>query len=141
MKKLLLIFLLFPLIAGENVEQLLCHKWIQISYRAHNEVNPRNVDASQAKSCSFNADGTYSETMYNNTFKATGNWALDSDKKKFGLSLRTMNGLSVPVSTGEIPKNTIILKLTKDTLIYGNEGYYGKNYTYGHNDWYFVRAK
>jgi hypothetical protein len=141
MKKLLLIFLLFPLIAGENVEQLLCHKWVQVEYRSHNEVKPHPVNASMAKECSFNIDGTYTEVMYNNTFKANGSWALNGDKTKFGLSLNSINGLSVPVATGEIPKNKIILKLTKDTLVYGSEGYYGNNMIYGHDDSYFIKAK
>jgi hypothetical protein len=82
-----------------------------------------------AKECSFNIDGTYTEVMYNNTFKANGSWALNGDKTKFGLSLNSINGLSVPVATGEI------------TLVYGSEGYYGNNMIYGHDDSYFIKAK
>jgi hypothetical protein len=53
-----------------------------------------------------------------------------------------INGKSFPVPDDTSKHyNYIILKLTKDSLIYGQEALYGEKRVYGHDDWYFVRAK
>jgi hypothetical protein len=94
----------------------------------------------------MDADGSYQETVYNNalnnTLKISGKWYLNSDQTKLGYKFEEINGYKLPVSSDTARHfNTIILKLTTDTLIYGNEAYYGNNKVYGHDDWYFVREK
>jgi len=88
----------------------------------------------------FNVDGTYTEVAYSGKMKTTGQWFLNEDQTKMEFMISSFNGQQIP----PFPETTrhfnkIILKLTKDTLIYGNEAYYGEKKIYGHDDLYFVR--
>lgn len=91
----------------------------------------------------FKPDGTYEESIYNGQMKTTGNWYLNEDGTKMEFMISSLNGKTIP----PFPETTrhyniIILKLTADTLIYGNEFYRAKEggpMVYNHSDSYFVR--
>jgi hypothetical protein len=121
-------------------KMLLCHKWIQFAFKQNAASSPQMIDKSMAKESIFKADGTYEDVMYDNKFKASGNWFLNEDQTKLEFTISSVNGKDIPPFP-ETTKhyNIIIFKLNKDTLIYGQEAYYGKNKVYGHDDWYFVR--
>ena len=96
-----------------------------------------------AKDITFKADGTYQDAIYNGQMKTTGNWYLNEDESKMDFTISTINGKDYSQFnvTGR-HYNIIILKLTADTLIYGNEYYRGKEggpMVYNHSDLYFVR--
>jgi hypothetical protein len=124
-------------------KKLLCHKWMQFAFKADMATPQKTIDKSMAKEITFKADGTYQDAIYNDQFKTTGNWYLNDDENKMEFTLSTINGKEVP----PFPEtsrhyNIIILKLTADTLIYGDEFYRGKEgqaMVYNHSDWYFVR--
>ena len=143
MTKYLCCVLAVILLSVQNDKKnLLCHKWIQFAFKSHKEASLHYVARTMAKECQFKSDGSYIESTNNNTVKSQGNWYLNPKQSKFDLTTLTINGLHVPVSTNPTRHyNHIILKLTRDTLIYGEEDYYGKDYVYGHDDWYFVREK
>lgn len=96
-----------------------------------------------AQDITFKADGTYDSAIYNGQMKTTGNWYLNDNETKMELTLSTMNGKAMPPFPETTRHYTIILlKLTADTLIYGNEFYRGKEggpMVYNHSDLYFVR--
>jgi hypothetical protein len=119
---------------------LLCHKWIQFAFKQNAASSPQMIDKSMAKESIFKADGTYEDAMYDNKLKTTGNWLLNEDQTKMVFTISNVNGKDIPPFS-ETTKhfNIIILKLTADTLIYGNEFYHGKDRVYDHFDWYFVR--
>jgi hypothetical protein len=96
------------------------------------------VDCSKKK-CEFMKNGDYQEEMF--CVEGSGNWAFNSDSTKFGYQLTEYMGHKIGTKNPVAYYNQIILKLTPDTLIYGSEGYYGKEKKYGHDDWYFVRVK
>jgi hypothetical protein len=53
-----------------------------------------------------------------------------------------MNGKHMnSVSIEQTKPTTIILLLSKDSLILGNEAYFGKDHKYGYDDWYYVPAE
>jgi hypothetical protein len=88
----------------------------------------------------FTEDGNYEEEMY--CLKSTGKWFFNSDQTKFDFILTTFNGMAIPAFSDTTRRtNKLIIKLTKDTLIYGAEAYYGNDKIYGHDDWYFVRQE
>ncbi|MEB0262306.1 hypothetical protein [Mucilaginibacter sp. 10B2] len=124
----------------DDRKALLCHSWKQVAYKSVKDTLPKAVSEQMAKICSFNTDGNYEEEMYN--LKSSGKWFFNSDKTKIGYVLTAFNGKPLPTfpDTTRRP-NTIILKLTQDTLIYGHEAYYGPDKIYGHNDYYFVKVK
>lgn len=135
-----LIAMLVSMKSDNGRKDMLCQTWVQFAFKKNGAISAGAIDNSMAKTCTFNPDGSYEESMYNNALKISGHYFLNSDQTKFDLQLEVMNGQTLPVSSdGTKHYNTIILKLTKDTLIYGNEAYYGETRVYGHDDWYFVR--
>jgi hypothetical protein len=145
MKKCAVIILSVILLSikSDDRKTLLCHHWVQFASRIEMDAPVKSTDASMAKDITFKSDGTYEESIYNGQMKTTGNWYLNDDETKMEFTLSTMNGKTMP----EFPETTrhyniIILKLTTDTLIYGNEYYRGKEggpMVYNHSDLHFVR--
>ena len=135
--------ILLSMKSDDNKKDLLCHHWVQFASTSEIGAPLKPTDASMAKDITFKSDGTYQDAIYNNQFKTTGNWYLNEDESKMEFSLSTINGKDVP----PFPEtsrhyNIVILKLTADTLIYGNEYYRGKEggpMVYNHSDLYFVR--
>jgi hypothetical protein len=118
-------------------KDLLCHKWVQFAFKRNVEISPSPVDKSMAKTCFFNQNGEYMELM---GLKATGHYFLNTTQTKIALQYEVINGKKFSLSADTAKHyNIIILRLTKDTLIYGQEAYYGEKRVYGHVDWYFVR--
>jgi len=143
MKKLLLGFLLFTtvnLFGQNNKLDLFCCQWIQYGYKSHNDtiVKLINEDCSKKK-CEFSKDGKYIEDMY--CIISKGYWAFNEDSTKVGFKLTEFMGKKIGDKSTIKFFNQLIIKLTKDTLIYGNEGTYGNERVYGHDDWYFIRKK
>jgi hypothetical protein len=143
MKTLITLFILITSVSFKTQEQksLLIGKWKQFAWKAHDSKELKKTDEECAnKKITFEKNGSYKEEMY--CLKSTGQWYFNSDQTKIGFTLETFNGMKSPPSNSQKKyTNTIILKLTKDTLIYGHEGYFGNDRIYGHNDWYFVRQK
>lgn len=136
----LVISLIVSLIKIEaDKKELLCHHWVQFAFKKNGAVMPISVDALMAKECSFAGDDKYDETMYNKAFKASGKWFFNNDQTKMGMTIDNVNGQNFPGQDQFRNTNIVILKLTKDTLVYGEEAYYGKDRVYGHDDLYFVR--
>ncbi|MGZ3928538.1 MAG: hypothetical protein ACXVJG_16395 [Mucilaginibacter sp.] len=146
MKKYISVILSIILLSMKSVDDrktLLCHNWVQFASRSEMGAPVKPTDASMAKDITFNADGTYQDAIYNNQFKTTGNWYLNEDESKMEFMVSSINGKSAP----PFPETTrhyniIIVKLTADTLIYGDEYYRGKEggpMVYNHSDLYFVR--
>jgi hypothetical protein len=50
-------------------------------------------------------------------------------------------GRKIPGNDLPTSFNSIILKLTRDTLIIGQEAYFGPEKIKGHNDWYYLKIK
>lgn len=139
---LIVVVLLLSMKSDNDRKQLLCQKWLQFALKLHDASSPRAIDRSMAKESAFKADGTYDDLMYNGALKTSGEWFLNDDQTKMEFTITSLNGKAMPPFP-ETTKhyNIIILKLTKDTLVYGQEAYYGKAKVYGHDDWYFVREK
>ena len=129
--------ILLSMKADNGKRDLLCHKWIQVAFKRNSETAPTPVDRSMAKTCVFNPDGGYVELM---GMKASGHYFLNATQTKIAFQYEMINGKAFTLS-GDTTKhyNYIILKLTKDSLIYGQEALYGEQRVYGHDDWYFVR--
>lgn len=141
MKTLLITFISFFIIgsAQESKQSLLCHKWTQCGYKVFKDKKPKPPAKNGAINLEFFNNGTYQSTLYGITAK--GNWKFNSDSTKFGENVTESNGQKIPGST-DIVTNLVILKLTSDSLIYGDESNYGTTpKTYGHDDYYFVRGK
>ena len=131
--------ILLSMKADNGKKDLLCHKWVQFAFKRNVETSPSPIDKSMAKTCVFNPNGEYVELM---GLKASGHYFLNAAQTKIAFQYEMINGKSFPVSDDTTKHyNIIILRLTKDTLIYGQEAYYGEKRVYGHDDWYFVRAK
>jgi hypothetical protein len=146
MKKYITVILsvvLLSMKSDDSKKDLLCHHWVQFASKSEIGAPLKLTDASMAKKIAFKADGTYQDAIYNDQFKTTGNWYLNEDENKMEFSISTINGKNAP----PFPEtsrhyNIIIIKLTADTLIYGNEFYRGKEgapLVYNHSDLYFVR--
>jgi hypothetical protein len=131
--------ILLSMKADNGRKELLCHKWVQFAFKRNIETSPSPIDKSMAKTCIFDPNGGYVELM---GLKASGHYFLNAAQTKISLQLEVINGKTMPVSADTTKHfNIIILRLTKDTLIYGQEAYYGEKRVYGHDDWYFVREK
>lgn len=141
MKILSSIFTLLLLVSFQSENKsLLIGRWRQVGFKAHNSNDITiKTDECSTKTMFFNADGTYEEEMY--CLKSTGKWFLNKDRTKFDCTITNFNGMELPTFHDTTKFTNVILKLTNDTLIYGNEAYYGKDKIYGHDDWYFVRQK
>jgi hypothetical protein len=146
MKKYIAVILpviLLSMKSDDSKKDLLCHHWVEFAYASEIGAPVKPTDSSMAKEITFKSDGTYEESIYNGQMKTTGNWYLNDEETKMEFTLSTMNGKTMP----EFPEttrhyNVIILKLTADTLIYGNEYYRGKEggpMVYNHSALHFVR--
>ncbi|HTB52843.1 MAG TPA: hypothetical protein VK718_08720 [Ferruginibacter sp.] len=142
MKTLLIILALLAFVSFQtDNKSLLVGTWKQFGYKAHGSTEIKTtIDNCSNKIMTFSEDGSYEEEM--NCLQSTGKWFLNSDQTKFDFTLTSFNGMAIPAS-GDTTKriNKLIIKLNKDTLIFGEEAYYGNNKVYGHDDWYFVRQK
>lgn len=119
--------------------KIISQKWIQFAAKRHDQEKPGPVTADMAITYVLKANNTYDEFQYNNMLKITGKWKFADNEKKLLFMVTSLNVKDMPVFEGK--PTTIILKLTSDTLIIGNEAYYGKDAVYGHDDQYFVKAK
>jgi hypothetical protein len=135
--------LLLSVKSDSSKKELLCHRWIQVASKKNIASSPQMIDKSMAKEIIFKNDGTYEDAIYNGQFKTTGKYFLNQDTTKMEFMVSSINGKAYPPFPEESRHyNVIILKLTADTLIYGNEFYIGKdskNMVYDHSDQYFVR--
>lgn len=145
MRKYLLVFLAIISISlkSNNKKDLLCHHWVQFAFKSEIGAPVKPTEASMAQDITIKSDGTYDESIYNGQMKTTGKWHLNNDETKMEFMLSSMNGKSIPPFPETVRHyNIIILKLTADTLIYGNEFYRSKKgepMIYNHSDLYFVR--
>jgi hypothetical protein len=131
--------LILTVMIKDDKKTLLCHKWVQIGFKNHDALFQK-IDKSTAKECLLDKDGNYIESAYNNTLNLNGQWFLNADQSKMEFVITTMNGKKLDLPTDTTRHfNIILLKLTKDTLIYGQEKYYGQKRIYGHDDLYFIR--
>jgi hypothetical protein len=139
----MLTVILLAMKSNNSKKDLLCHHWVQFASTSYMNAPVKSTDASMAQDITFKADGTYDSAIYNGQMKTTGNWYLNDNETKMELTLSTMNGKAMPPFPETTRHYTIILlKLTADTLIYGNEFYRGKEggpMVYNHSDLYFVR--
>jgi len=140
---LILPITLLSIKSDKSKKELLCHKWVQFAWKKNLASSPQIIDRSRAKEIIFKSDGTYEDAIYNNQIKTTGKYYLNEDTTKIELMLLSLNGKAYP----PFPEtsrhyHTIILKLSADTLIFGDEFYIGKDaktMVYDHSDEYFVR--
>ena len=125
---------------GQNTKfHLLSGKWIAYGFKSHKDSIVKIIREDCAKEkYDFNKDGNYTQEMF--CSKQHGKWAFNDDSTKIGFKLTEFMGQKVE---DKLPMkyHHLIIKLTKDTLIIGSEGYYGNERTYGHDDSYFVRKK
>ncbi len=128
--------------ADNGRKELLAHTWVQFAFKKNGASFASLVDKTAAKTCIFNNNGSYTESTYNSGVKISGDYFLNGDQSKIAIKFSVLNGQALPYSTDTSKHyNIIILRLTQDTLIYGQEARYGERRTYGHDDWYFVRKK
>ena len=138
----IILILMLSMKTDNNNKSLLCHEWIEFAYKTHNDAVPETVISSMKKECTFNANGDYEESMYHYMLVSSGKWFLNSNQTKMGFTISDINGDKLPAPADTTRHfNMVILKLNSDTLIYGQEGYYGNKHIYGHDDWYFVRKE
>jgi hypothetical protein len=140
---IILSIILLSMKSNDSKKDLLCHHWVEFGFTSQIGDPVKLIDASMAEEITIKPDGSYNESLYNGQLKMIGNWYLNEDETKMDLTLSSLNGKGVSQfnETGR-HFNIIILKLTADTLIYGNEEYRGKEggpMVYNHSDLYFVR--
>ena len=115
-------------------------KWKQYGYKSfHDNVIKTSKEECANKVMKFGKDGSYEEEMYSLVGK--GVWRFNQDSTRFGYVFseymgRKISGDGIPTSF-----NSIILKLSRDTLIIGQEAYFGPEKIKGHNDWYYLKIK
>jgi hypothetical protein len=129
--------------SNESKKDLLCHHWIQCASKSEMDAPVKTTDPSMAKDLTIKSHGTYDESIYNGQLKTSGNWYLNDDETKLDFTTANLNGKDVSqFNPSTRHYHIIILKLTADTLIYGEEFYKGKEggpLVYNHSDLYFVR--
>jgi hypothetical protein len=136
----ILLLLLTSMKIEEDKKKLLCHKWIQFATKAHTDAAPKPIAEDIVKECVFKKSGYYEEIQDEDMVMATGQWLFSPDKKKMKFHYATLNAQHIPPLPESADRfDIIILKLTKDTLIYGKEIYNEKGETTGHDDLYFVK--
>ena len=123
----------------EDRKQLLCAKWRQYAYKSRSDSAAKSVSASMAKLMTFKNNGDYEEELI--TSHGKGKWRFNDAQTKLGFTFSEFNGINMQSQDTSIETNIIILKLNRDTLIYGTEGLYGGMAKNDHDDWYFVREK
>jgi hypothetical protein len=119
---------------------LVCQRWRQVGIKSfHKDYHP--LDQSAAEVILIKKDGNYEEEIYS-TIKIKGRWKFNIDSSKLAFAMTEMNGTTIEgLSLADTNPTDSIIKLTKDTLIYGALAFYGQQKEYGHDDWYFVREK
>jgi hypothetical protein len=124
---------------GQSKTNMLYGEWIQFGFKPNKaaEIKILTEDCSKKKA-EFKKDGTYIEEMY--CLKSSGYWDFNADSTKLGIQLTEFNGQTIGKKSAPTFR-TLIIKLTQDTLVYGQEAYYGNDRVYGHDDWYFVRKR
>ncbi len=124
----------------EDKKNLLVGHWKEFGYKFHNDTAMKSVSEECAiKTMTFRNDWTYEERMF--CITSSGKWFFNKNQTKFDFSMDNFNGMKVSSFTDTTKINQLIIKLTKDTLIYGSEGYFGEKGIYGHDDFYFVKQK
>jgi len=123
----------------EDKRQLLCGKWRQYAYKSRSDSAAKAVSISMAKGMTFKSNGDYEEELV--TSHGKGKWRFNEAQTKLGFTFSEFNGIKLESQDTAIETNIIILRLTRDTLIYGTEGLYGSMAKNDHDDWYFVREK
>jgi hypothetical protein len=142
MKKCTIIILsviLLSMKSDDDRKTLLCHKWISFGYKQNTSLSLIAIDSSKHE-LFFKKDGTYKELVneHQSKFKITGTWFFNSDQTKLGMEISTINGKKLPPDQDSTKRTKyIILKLTKDTLIYEDE----QPLVYYKFDWYLARKK
>lgn len=138
---LISVFLLSLQTEKADKKNLIVGHWKEFGYKFHDDTVMKSVSEECAlKTMTFGNDWTYEESMY--CLTSGGKWFFNKDQTKIGFTLDTFNGMKTPSSSDTMRiANIIIIKLTRDTLIYGQEAYYGEKGIYGHDDYYFVRQK
>jgi hypothetical protein len=133
---LLPLFFLLPLQESGSKAALFCRKWQQVVTKSFSRAyNP--VSTEMAKVMEFRSDGSYQEQMF--MLESKGQWKFNADSSKFVISLTELNGQPTKdMSLDDKIATDLIIRLTSDTLIVGEEGYFGPEKIYGHDDWYFV---
>lgn len=137
----LFVTLALPTQQGERT-QLMCQKWKQVGLKQFR--GKYSAVTRMPKIMTLRTDGSYEETY--GTLRSKGRWKFSRDSSKFAVSLTEFNGQKI----NDMPLDMVIphdsiLKLTRDTLIYGSLATFGPGNKlgqgYGHDDWYFVRLK
>ncbi len=126
---------------GEKAK-LICHTWVQVGLKQF-RGKYRAVTV-MPKIMTFQTDGSYEEKY--GTLNMKGHWSFGRDSSKFAVSLTEFNGQKISdMPLDKVVPHDSILKLTRDTLIYGSLATFGPGNKlgqgYGHDDWYFVRVK
>jgi len=140
--KLLLIALSFILLSSqqESKLKLVCKKWRQVGIKQFGK-DYQPVYKSMSEIIEFKYDGTYEEDLYGNV-KIKGKWKFSIDSTKLAFEVTEIDGTAMhDLSLTDSKPVDSIIKLTKDTLIYGSLGFHGVNKLYGHDDRYFVRER
>jgi len=124
---------------------LLCGEWVQFGYKAYNESNFKIIkEGFPIKKCQFKCDGTYWEDFL---WKDKRKWTFNSDSTRIGFKFTEFMGKKIKDESPINSFETIIIKLTADTLVYGHDmiikrtGYFGNDSTSGRDAWYFVKKK
>ena len=136
----LFFFLLCLVRLHENKMDLICQKWRQVGIKDFGK-DYKSIDKSMTEVIIFKKDGAYDEELYG-SLQIKGQWKFSMDSLKLSLVLTEMNGKTLAGTSFDDSKPIdSIIKLTRDTLIYGALVYFGEQKIYGHDDWYFVREK
>jgi len=123
--------------------KMICAKWVQFAFKQYDQNTPAPTAKASALTYILKEDKTYEELQYNGMLKIAGKWKFAEDQKKLLFIVTNVNGQTQTEFEGK--PTTIILKLTPDTLIIGEEEYLtkagSKEQLFIHNDQYFVKAK
>jgi hypothetical protein len=143
--KLILLFLLAPLFLSPKQESkmdLLCHKWKQIGIKKCGEEY-QSVDSTTEGTITIRKDGTYEKEFRAGKLRAKGQWMFNKDSTKLGFAIMEVNGRPTPFTLTDANLLDTIVRLSKDTLIYGFLRYYheGDDWKRCHEDGYFIRDK
>ena len=133
---LLALFALLPLQESGSKSALFCRKWQQVGIKFFDKAF-QPVSSQMAKVMEFRSDGSYQEQMF--MLESKGVWKFNTDSSKYVISLTEFNGQPTKDMSLDDKKATdLIIKLTVDTLIVGQEKYFGPDKIYGHDDLYYV---
>ena len=139
-----LVLLLAVLLAAplqEVPKQSLCRKWQQVGLKAFGHPY-KSIEGCMAERIEFRDDATFSKTLYC-TLDFGGKWKFNDDSSRIAIALTEQSGRTIPKAMGiESSKpTTIILLLSTDSLVLGEEAYFGPERKLGHDDKYYVPIK